>query len=62
MSRNVMLGFGAICWTAVAVVAIGHLAMGDLLVPAAMFLVFVGGLTLALGHQVGRAAAASVDR
>jgi hypothetical protein len=43
MSRTVVLIVGGICWAGVAIVAVLHLMMGDLLVPfgmAAAFLVW----------------------
>jgi hypothetical protein len=46
MSRNVILVLGAISWTAAAVVAILHLASGDLVVPAAMGFALVAWVTV----------------
>jgi hypothetical protein len=41
MSRNMLLVFSAICWIGVAAVALGHLVVGDLLVPAVMAAAFI---------------------
>jgi hypothetical protein len=46
MSRNVILVLGAISWTVAAVVAIAHLASGDLVVPAAMGFALVAWVTV----------------
>jgi hypothetical protein len=46
MSRNVLLAFVAICWTGVAVDAVVHLMMGDLVVPAGFAGAFVVWATL----------------
>jgi hypothetical protein len=46
MSHTVLLVFVAICWAGVAVDAIVHLAMGDLIVPAGLLGAFGLWLTL----------------
>lgn len=50
MSRKSILVFGAICWTGAAADAIYHLAIGDVLVPAAMGAAFVLWVTLRRHH------------
>jgi hypothetical protein len=51
MSHTVLLVFVAICWAVVAVDAMVHLAMGDLLMPAGMLGAFAVWLTLWNMHQ-----------
>ena len=41
MTRNMLLVFSTICWIGVAAVALGHLVVGDVLVPAAMAAAFI---------------------
>jgi len=41
MSRNFILLFGSICWVGVAAVALVHLMVGDVVVPAGMAIIFV---------------------
>jgi hypothetical protein len=41
MSRNFILLFGGICWIGVAAVALVHLMVGDVVVPAGMAIIFV---------------------
>jgi hypothetical protein len=41
MSRNFILLFGGICWIGVAGVALVHLMVGDIVVPAGMAIIFV---------------------
>ena len=53
MSRNVILVLGVISWTVAAVVAILHLASGDLVVPAAMGLAIAAWVTVRR-HQFAR--------
>ena len=50
MSRNLILVFGVICWTGAAADAALHLIQGDLLVPAAMGIVFVGWVAVRRRH------------
>jgi hypothetical protein len=50
MSRNVLLVFGAICWTGAAADAALHLAAGDLLVPAVMGFAFVAWVAIRRRH------------
>jgi hypothetical protein len=50
MSRNVLLVFGAICWTGAAADAAFHLAAGDLLVPAVMGFAFVAWVAIRRRH------------
>jgi hypothetical protein len=66
VSRNVILVFAAICWTGAAADAALHLLSGDLLVPAAMGLAFVGWVVVRRRHysrvpqtQVGQAPVAA---
>jgi hypothetical protein len=56
MSRNVILVFAAICWTGAAADAALHLLAGDLLVPAAMGLVFAGWVLIRRRHYARVAA------
>lgn len=46
MSHTVLLVFVAVCWAGVAVDAIVHLIMGDLILPMGMLGAFVLWLTL----------------
>jgi hypothetical protein len=50
MTRNQILVFGAICWVGAAADAALHLVSGDLLVPAAMGLVFAVWVTVRRRH------------
>jgi hypothetical protein len=60
MSRNVLLAFVAICWAGVAVDAIVHLMMGDLLVPAGMTAAFAVWAVLWRMHYAPTPAEAKV--
>jgi len=55
MSRNLILIFGLICWTGVAINAVVHLAFGDWLLPVAMAVFFA--LWTALFVRYSRTAA-----
>jgi hypothetical protein len=46
MSRNQILGTGAILWAVVAVEVIVHLAVGDLVVPAVTMIVGVSWVAI----------------
>ena len=59
MSRNAILVFGAICWTGAAADALIHLMAGDLLVPAAMGIVFVLWVVIRQRHYSRLAVATS---
>lgn len=57
MSRNLILVFGLICWTGVAVNAAVHIYFGDWLLPAVMAVFFVAWV--ALFHRYSKAPATS---
>lgn len=46
MSRNMLLVFSAICWVGVFAVALAHLVVGDVLVPAVMAFAFIVWVTV----------------
>jgi hypothetical protein len=50
MSRTLVLVVGGICWAGVAIVAVLHLVIGDLLVPFAMAAVFLVWAALFAHH------------
>ena len=60
MSRNFILLFAAFCWTGVAVDALVHLAVGDVVVPALFALAFAAWLTLFRRHYGKAPARASL--
>ena len=57
MSRQAILVFGVICWTGAAADALIHLMAGDLLVPAAMGIVFLLWVVVRQRHYSRRAVA-----
>jgi hypothetical protein len=50
MSRNFILGTGALLWAAVVLDAIVHFAMGDLVIPVLMLVVSVTWVGLRRGR------------
>ena len=54
MSHNLLLVFVAICWAGVAVDAIVHLLMGDLILPMGMLGAFALWLTLWRMHYASQ--------
>jgi hypothetical protein len=50
MSRNFVLIFAGVCWAGVAVDALVHLAVGDLVIPTGFALAFVAWATLFRRH------------
>jgi hypothetical protein len=60
MSRTFILIFAGVCWAGVAVDALVHLAVGDLVIPAAMGLAFAAWAMLFRRHYAGVPAQASM--
>jgi hypothetical protein len=53
MSRNFILIFAGVCWAGVAVDALVHLAVGDVVIPTGFALAFAAWATLFRRHYAG---------